>query len=876
MLIIAVAVSLLAPCNVLAQSGNNFLPNPAAEQWVLEQTALGNVAYLATQFPNEEDRVLSVDFLENLLENPPITVTRYGIRIQDAVFNELLDLQYIKVEYELWLDNSQFNSDVDLSSSQFSSNLSFDGSVFNASATFDEMNVEGDVFLNSVVFEGPVSFRYAQMISLGADEARFNYPDEEAGFSDLKADDVFLDGAVFAGPVDFGYGHFRYFYANDAQFMNKEQEADFIRMKVDGGTFLNRAVFSGPVDFGYGLFGNLYANDARFINKGQEVNFFRMKVDSEIVLNGAVFSGPVDFDYAQVGNLDANGVQFISPEEGITFSSMKVDGGASLNNAVFAGPVNFGYSHFAGFLSIDDAQFTNPEQEANFSVMIVDGALFLNRTVFAGPVKFDYAQMESFNADDVQFTNPQQGASLSVMKVDGGIFLNRAIFFGPVNFSGTQIGLGFYAQQAQFNNPDNVASFDSIKMEENMVLSQASFAGPVSFQSAQIRGIFYANQAQFNSTTNEANFRRMNIEGDLSLEKAIFAGPASFIDSVVLSNFHAVDARFKNVKYPADLRGMNVAGVTNFHRTFLAGGAYFDGATFLDLKLYGNLKDPPIHILTLNQTIVNRELSFESIRVRNMSAKSLRVYGAGFIRNTIINNYADFENSNFAGLMLQNVNWPSRSENILLGGMSYQNLQIIQEENKDAWRELLRLVNRSNYNAQTYTTLENYFLQQGQPERADDVYVAYKRRERLDALSWHSAAWWWNLFLDGFVLYGRSPARALIWSFLFILVGVFVFRKPEWMVSSSKQEIIGPTVGTRGTLSRKLSMRRARSSVHEIPYNPLWYSLDLFLPFIDLGFDDKWLPKPERKWALAYSKIHMLAGWVLIPIGLLTITGIIK
>ena len=70
--------------------------------------------------------------------------------------------------------------------------------------------------------------------------------------------------------------------------------------------------------------------------------------------------------------------------------------------------------------------------------------------------------------------------------------------------------------------------------------------------------------------------------------------------------------------------------------------------------------------------------------------------------------------------------------------------------------------------------------------------------------------------------------------------------------------------------------KRVISPRHVIPYSAFWYSFDLFIPFIDLGYDNKWAPKADRKWANAYARIQLLAGWILIPIGLLSITGVIK
>ena len=61
----------------------------------------------------------------------------------------------------------------------------------------------------------------------------------------------------------------------------------------------------------------------------------------------------------------------------------------------------------------------------------------------------------------------------------------------------------------------------------------------------------------------------------------------------------------------------------------------------------------------------------------------------------------------------------------------------------------------------------------------------------------------------------------------------------------------------------------------KVEYNPIWYSFALFLPYIDLGIACKWEPNPERKWARYYKYVHMLLGWVLAPIALLTFGGVI-
>ena len=65
-----------------------------------------------------------------------------------------------------------------------------------------------------------------------------------------------------------------------------------------------------------------------------------------------------------------------------------------------------------------------------------------------------------------------------------------------------------------------------------------------------------------------------------------------------------------------------------------------------------------------------------------------------------------------------------------------------------------------------------------------------------------------------------------------------------------------------------------QEEVKEI-YKPFWYSFALFIPSIDLGIAEKWEPNPERKWAHYYKYIHMMLGWMLAQIALLTFGGIL-
>ena len=64
------------------------------EKWVLEQVAAGKIADLSKKFPDEAQRKLSAQFLEDLLTGalPGFKLHRNGMRIMSATIHEPIDL----------------------------------------------------------------------------------------------------------------------------------------------------------------------------------------------------------------------------------------------------------------------------------------------------------------------------------------------------------------------------------------------------------------------------------------------------------------------------------------------------------------------------------------------------------------------------------------------------------------------------------------------------------------------------------------------------------------------------------------------------------------------------------------------------------------
>jgi uncharacterized protein YjbI with pentapeptide repeats len=231
--------------------------NPA-EQWVVAQATAGEIADLSKQFPEEEDRQLSADFLETLLmgTRPDAKLHRHGVRIEGACIDEPIDLENAQIPCEVWLEHCQFNASTNFNGGSFAGTISFENSVFKADATFDSMKVGGVAIFTGAVFQAPVYFDSAN-IARGflAQGTKFQDKEEGASFTSIKVGNAFFTDAVFEGPVTFLKADIDgIFDVGNAKFRNKEQGTGFMGMKVGGEAIFTGAVFEAPVYFDFSEF----------------------------------------------------------------------------------------------------------------------------------------------------------------------------------------------------------------------------------------------------------------------------------------------------------------------------------------------------------------------------------------------------------------------------------------------------------------------------------------------------------------------------------------------------------------------------------------------------------------------------------------------
>jgi len=144
----------------------------------------------------------------------------------------------------------------------------------------------------------------------------------------------------------------------------------------------------------------------------------------------------------------------------------------------------------------------------------------------------------------------------------------------------------------------------------------------------------------------------------------------------------------------------------------------------------------------------------------------------------------------------------------------------------------------------------------------------------------------WNFMLDVTIGYGHRPLRALWWIFGFVFLGAALFR---WGYHA---RIVTPT----DEAAYQVFVKTGAAPPHYPPFNAVVYSLENFLPVVDLNQGNYWRPNPRHRrggelhmagasldpaavpgtllrW---YLWIHILAGWTLTPLLFAGLSGIVR
>ncbi|OAN48877.1 hypothetical protein A6A05_02515 [Magnetospirillum moscoviense] len=257
-----------------------------------------------------------------------------------------------------------------------------------------------------------------------------------------------------------------------------------------------------------------------------------------------------------------------------------------------------------------------------------------------------------------------------------------------------------------------------------------------------------------------------------------------------------------------------------------------------------------------------------------LRADMLKVAGAIFLRNGFRANGALVLDRAHVGALNDSPDcWPTQKGGLELNGFTYGALAAHCGLDSDSRLRWLHLQPKLNYfDPQPYEQLAKVMKAQGHNADARAVLIA-KERDRRPFLQWHKRVL--SVLFDVLVGYGYRPWLAAVWMAVFIAGGALAVAQADHL---------GHMVPAKERVYMDKAYVADRVLPAEYPHlQPVVYSLDVFLPFVDLQQEDYWMPTDQRGQARVFGRgmmlwrwLHIAFGWALSALFVAGITGLIK
>jgi len=240
--------------------------------------------------------------------------------------------------------------------------------------------------------------------------------------------------------------------------------------------------------------------------------------------------------------------------------------------------------------------------------------------------------------------------------------------------------------------------------------------------------------------------------------------------------------------------------------------------------------------------------------------------------------FLDLAGASVGSLFDGEKSWPSQGH-LFINGFTYGSLAGTDpssaglESPVDAPSRLRWLSLQPGYRPEAYRQLAKVLGERGDEAGAVRVRIA---AEDVRYSRYGISGRIWGAFLRYTIGYGHRPMLTIMWSALVVLLGCGLVR-----------------IGSRAGVMRRTYPENAPSPAadrYEDLY-PLLYSLDVFLPFVNLHQEHYWWPDGRATGELtmlwvrvqirgsllrSYLWLQIIAGWILSAIFVAGVTGLIK
>ncbi len=579
--------------------------------------------------------------------------------------------------------------------------------------------------------------------------------------------------------------------------------------------------------------------------------------------------GKVDLHGSTIaGSLDCNAGHFENRREIALYASrLHISGSVCLHNGFLSeGRIVLVGASIGGDLMCRGGAFYNPRGVAlNVGWATIAGNALLTTTDVNGTDRIRFSARGEVNLQNSvvdgnlecnggRFSNPG-GTALNIdrIRIHGSAFLGstrgngedkqRFIALGVVRLQSASIRGNLECLGGRFINPGGKAFHaDGIRVDGYALLSHGFRAeGQVRLPSAQIGHDLNCRAGVFSD-------RQENNGDSGSGERYALYMPSASVGADVF------------------LRATRLSGLVSLASCDIRGSLYCQGARFITDQRAG-IRASGVHVA-------------RSLEWRKIEGSSKAILD---VRNGKVGQLDDDETS-----------WPSKGD-LQIHGFSYQDLSA--EAPTDPRRRcdwLGRQPSHEPFRPQPYEQLAEVLRRNGHEHEAKwilmEKHSARRRHDRKFArddpegwrraggMRWHSRAA--SKFLSMTIGHGHRTRRAAGWALGIIALGWALFN-------------VGHRAGLISPTSPYVYMSKDYTQTGDVPdehpvLSPLVYSLDTFVPIVDLHQEAYWLPDankgstildsvvPTGRLLRIYLWLHTGAGWVLTTLAVAGLAGVVR
>jgi hypothetical protein len=677
---------------------------------------------------------------------------------------------------------------------------------------------------------------------------------------------------------------------------------------VEGQLFFDGATISGDLRCDNSvLIYKKWPEDLRLNEPADEA--FRgagLDVKGFVSFVGSTVEGGVCLYEASIGSgLRCEGANFTNPgKTALSCTGVKIGGAVFLDRQFIAkGTVDLNFANIGGDVTCENSQFEQtikdldamaPRPALSLDYAHVNGSVVLtNRFNSNGRVTLQGATVGGhLDCQGGRFLNVEPHAILgNNAKVSGGVLLRDGFHSeGTVRFFGTTVGGNIECNGDFWPSSDNIAlDFERLEARGHVLFgTRVALKGIVKFYSATISGDvrFVGGTAKIESG-NSVELTRASVKGSVVFRDNFTAqGTVSLVGTTIDGNFECFESGFSS-PFDSETRiGQKSyalhADFVKVSGTVLMGSLVANGGVSLAYaRIGGNLRCLGCatarewsDLFSLEGAQLDGDLLLGNLDLGKgaLTLQRLRVKGALTLSDFVCPEELISLDLRFASVTTIDhyfTAWP-KSGSLFLDGFEYSLFgpgfpirQCIQ------W---LRLNQPRPLRLQPYEQAARILKSSGYESESTQILIS-----KADDLCRHGELSWSGRLISrslGLAIgHGYRPHRALIFMLYIIFFGAAVFHD-----------------GKRNGLISKTNTSVIKSNYPK--FQPFIYSIDTFLPIVELGQKSYWAPNAnsgfQAKFSLiefkftwgsalrVYLWLHILLGWFFTTLWVAGFTGLVR